>query len=245
MSITAAELILYGVASIPIDDASTTGGAIDLTVRPVFTQFGSSAKLSLTSDGTDTRLVDVVGRLASGAIATETVTLTNAVEVLSVNTYERIESVKAQTTSASRTVTLKQGAGGSTIATIPVNEKGVYMFFQRSASSGSITDRYEKAFWKNTDATLSLLGAQVTLTADPAAKIKIGLATAVDDSGTVANRTTAPGGVSFVDDGVAQNVPGTDLAAGSAIGTWVNEHLAANDAAQKSTFTTQLSGSST
>ena len=121
MSITAAELILYGVASIPIDDASTTGGAIDLTVRPVFTQFGSSAKLSLTSDGTDTRLVDVVGRLASGAIATETVTLTNAVEVLSVNTYERIESVKAQTTSASRTVTLKQGAGGSTIATIPVN----------------------------------------------------------------------------------------------------------------------------
>src|SRR3954463_12351177 len=98
MSIVATDLIFYSCASVPTDDASLTGGAIDATMRVGGTQLSSAAKLALISDGADTRSVDIVGRLASGAVATETVVLTNAVEVLSVNTYERFLSVKAQTT---------------------------------------------------------------------------------------------------------------------------------------------------
>src|SRR4051794_19809861 len=115
MSIVAADLIFYSSASVPTDDASTTGGAIDATMRVGGTQLSSAAKLAFISDGTDTRSVDIVGRLASGVVATETVVLTGAVEVLSANTYERFLSVKAQTTSGTRTVTVKQGSGGSTV----------------------------------------------------------------------------------------------------------------------------------
>jgi hypothetical protein len=245
MSIVASELIFYSSASVPTDDTSTTGGAIDATMRVGLTQFSASAKLALISDGADTRNVDIVGRLASGVVASETVALTNAVEVLSANTYERILSIKAQTTSGTRVVTCKQGSGGSTVATIPLNEKGVHIQFQKSTSESGTAVRYEKQFGKNTNGTNSLLGANVTLTADPQAVIQIGLATAVNGSTTTTNRKTAPAGISFVDDGVAQNVPGTDLAATDAIGVWIQQTLAANAAAAKSTFTLQLAGSTT
>lgn len=246
MSIASTDLILYGPASTPEDDTSTEGGAIDATRRPEFTQFSGSAVLSMISDGADTRNITIEGRLVTGVYDTEVVALTGAVEVLSTKTWERILRVTAASTSASRTITLKQGAAGTTIATIPVNEKEVYALFINSASDPSVIKiRYEKVFWKNTHGTLTLTTSTVTLTADPSAKIFIGLATSVNDTGTVTDRTTAPGGVSFVDDSVAQSVPGGgNLAAGDRIGVWVRQTLAAGNAALKTTFTTQLAGNS-
>lgn len=244
MSIASTDLLFYSCASVPTDDVSTTGGAIDATMRVAFTQFSASAVLSLQSDGADTRNVDIVGRLASGAIATETIALNGTTPVLSANTYERIHSVKAQTTSGTRTLTAKQGSGGSTIATIPVNEKGFHIQFQRSTSESGIATRYEKQFALNNHGSLSLLGAQVTLTTDSQAVIQIGASTTINDTGTVTNRKTAPAGVTFVDDNVAVNVVGTDLAAAAKQGVWIQQTLAANAAAAKATFTLQLAGSS-
>lgn len=241
MSIVAAELIAYGPASQPTDDTSTSGGAIDALTRPVFTQFTANAKLALISDGADTRSVDVVGRDATGAVVSETIVLTGATEVLSVATFERIQSVKAQTTSGTRIVTAKQGSAGATIGTIPLSEKGFYMMFRNAASAGTSKLRYEKLFWKNTNATLTLNSAQVTLTADPSTKITLALAASKNDSGSVANRLTSPG-LTFVGVGVAQAVPGNTLEAASAIGTWILQTLGINDPALKSSFTTQLDG---
>jgi hypothetical protein len=247
MSILTTDLIAYGCASRPTDDVSTTGGAIDATTRPVFTQFGANAKLSLTSDGTDTRNVTITGRDAGGAYITETVALTNAVEVLSANTYERILSVIAASSSGTRTVTCKQGSGGSVIATIPVNEVGFYAMFINAASDPSvIKTRYEKLFWKNTNGSLTLTSSQVTLTADPSAVTQMGIAGSLNDSATVANRLAAPGGITFVGTGVAQNVPNSqNLTSGAGIGVWIKQTLAAANAALRSTFTTQLSGNTT
>lgn len=244
MSIVTTDLICYGCASIPVDDASTTGGAIDITRRPVFTQFTSSAKLALISDGSDTRNVTIAGRDSTGALSTEVVALTNAVEVLSVNTYERIQSVNAASSSGTRTVTLKQGTGGTTIATIPVNEVGVYMMFQNSFSSTGTQVRTEKLFWKNTNGTLTLTSSTVTLTADPDAKITIALAASLNDSTTISDRTQSTG-LTFSDDGVALSLPSSgNLAAASRIGVWIKQTLGASDPALKSTFTTQLAGNS-
>jgi len=246
VSILATELICYAPASIPTDDTSTTGGAIDLTRRPVFTQFTAGAKLALISDGTDVRVATIVGRDATGAVLTEAVTLTNAVEVLSVNTYERIQSVNLGATSGSRTVTLKQGTGGTTIATIPINEVGIFMMFQNAFSTTGTQTRHEKLFWKNTTATLTLTSSQVTLTADASALITIGVHTAINDTSTIANRLAVPGGISFVGVGTAQNVPGGgNLAATDKIGVWIRQSLAINQAAQKNSFTSQLSGNTT
>lgn len=250
MSISASELIAYASADLPTDDVSTTGGAIDLTRRPVFTDLTANSSVDIVSDGTDTRNVTITGRGTNGSVIQETLALNNTSTVDGANTYERIEKVEAATTSSTRTITVIQHSTSATISTIPPTEIGFYRMFRNSASSTSGTsNRYEKFFYYNSDASLNLLSASVTLTASPGNDanhtIQIGLSTAQNDTGTVTNRTTAPAGVTFVGLNTAQNVPGTDLGSTSEIGVWVEQTLAANASALKSTFTTQLAGSST
>jgi hypothetical protein len=242
MPITSSDLVLYNSANMPTDDTSTSGGAIDTLRRPVFTQMTANAQLALVSSGSDTRQVTITGRRADGTYTSETVTLNGTTEVLTTNTYERLLRAEASATHASNTITIRQGSGGSTLATIPPNERGVTAMFINSASESSAVNRYEKVFFRNNHASLTLQSAKVTLTADPASKIFIGLATSKDDSGSVTNRRTAPSGITFVDDNVAVDVPGGTLEAGSAIGVWVRQSLAANDSPVRSTFTLQVSG---
>jgi hypothetical protein len=225
----------------PTSDTGTSGGGISTTSRPVFTQFTADARLALVSSGADTRTATVTGRLASGAINTEDVALNGTTEVLTTQTYERILRVTLSATHASNTVTLRQGAGGATIATIPPNETQVTLMFYDSASEAAAVTRYEKFFWRNNHASLTLNNARITLTGDPAARIRIALATAKNDTGSVTNRRTSPG-LTFSDDGVALTVPGGTLEAGSGIGVWVEQSLPANDTPKRTTFTTQLEG---
>jgi hypothetical protein len=142
-----------------------------------------------------------------------------------------------------RTISVKEGAGGTVRATISVNETTRHIAFQNSASDPSTTKaRSEKVFGKNTNGTLTLTAATVTLTADPTGNITIALAASVDDSGSVANRLASTG-LTFSDDSVALTVPGGgNIPAGSAIGVWVLQSLAAAAAATKSTFTLKLQG---
>jgi hypothetical protein len=80
--------------------------------------FSASAKVALISDGADTRSVDIWGELA-GTPKVETVVLTGASEVLSATNFDKVYAVHT-TISASRTITIKQGPGGTTRGTIPV-----------------------------------------------------------------------------------------------------------------------------
>lgn len=244
MPITANDLILYASANMPMNDTDPSGGAIDTTIRPAFTQMTANAQIAVVSDGADTRQITITGRKPDGSLVSETLTLNGTTEVLSTLTYERLLRAVLATTDAARTVTIRQGAGGATLATIPPGEKGVTATFIDSASSDVTENRYEKVFFRNSHATLTLNSAKVTLTGDPAGKIRIGLASAKNDNGQVTNRKTAPAGVTFVDDNVALDVPGNTLEAGSAIGVWVNQTLNAGDAPVRSTYTLRLSGTS-
>lgn len=225
-----------------VDDVSTAGGAVSSVARPTLDQFSANAVASIQSDGADTRNVTITGRLATGAVDTETLALNGVTPVLGSKTWERVHSVVAASGDAARTITFKQGSGGTTRATITPNETTRHIDFQRSSSGASGKDYYSKHFWKNAHATLTLSSAQLTLTVDTSSKVKIGNAPSVGDSATVTNRLTAPSSVTFVDDGVAQSVPGGSLAAGASIGMWTDLTLASNDAALKSSYTTQLSG---
>jgi hypothetical protein len=129
--------------------------------------------------------------------------------------------------------------------TLPPNTLSRSALFRNSASGASATDRHEKVFWRNDNTSLALLDAIVTLTADPDARLMIALATSQNDSGSVANRLTAPPGLTFVDDNVDLNVPGTNLGPGSAIGVWIRQTLPANDVAHDTTFTLQIRGTTT
>ncbi len=242
MPISSSELVLLSCASRPENDTSASGGAIDATRRPSFIQLSTTSALTIASDGADTRSLTVKGRVASGALDTETIVLNGTSNVVGTKVFERIHSADLSTADASRTVTVKQGS--TTLATIPPNEVGFLGLFINAAAEATATVRYEKVFWKNKNASLALSAATVTLTADPDSKIKIGLAPTVNDSVSVSNRKSAPSSVTFVDDGVAQNIPGVNLNAGSAIGTWIQQSLDANNSPLKGNFTTKLEGQS-
>jgi len=247
MPIAASDLIPLGSASRPEDDTSTSGGAIDTGDRPSPMTLAANDDLEVLSSagGDTTQQVTVTCRDTAGAIVTEQVTLTGTTAVIfsTIGVIERVLKCVMDATAVG-IVTLRRSVAGITVDTIPIGELGFFGTFLKSASESGATTRYEKIFWKNNHGTLTLNSAEMKLTADPSSKIKAGTAAAKDDSTSVANRKTAPGGVSFVDDNIAISVPTGILAAAEAIGLWIELSLTADDSPLKSSYTTQLSGTS-
>lgn len=94
------------------DDADPDAAAL--------TNFSATAKVALVSDGADTRIVRVRGKDGAGAPITEDVVLTGASEVLTVADFSLLYCVSVDAVSASRTITIKQGTGGTTRGQIPI-----------------------------------------------------------------------------------------------------------------------------
>lgn len=244
MPIVASELKFFQAANHAEDDTSTQGGAISLTGNVEFTQLAANDDIEALSDNAgDTMNLTITARSTAGAIVSEVKALTGTTAVIfsTIGVVERfLKALLAST--ATGTITIRRSVGGATIATLAPGVLRSRLFFYDSASGAAQTIRYEKFFAKNTNASLTLTSAAIKLTADPAAVIRIGGAPSVDDSATVANRLSAPASVTFVDDNVSQNLPGSALAAASAIGIWAEMTLAASDTPKRNTFTTQISG---
>lgn len=242
MSVVASDLVRYGSANRPNDDASTTGGAIDTADTPEVAKMSTADTVEVLSDGADTRDVTITGRDASGAIVTETETLSGSTPQETATTFERVLKVELSASDGSRTVTVREATTTSnTIATLGPNLTSATAHFRRAESQSSAVERYEKDFWKNENGSAALDSAEVTLTADPASKIKIALAGSKDDSGSETNRLTKPS-LTFSDDSVALSVPTGSLGAGEAIGVWIEQALAADDSPVHNTFTLELAG---
>lgn len=245
MPITQAELKLFGSADMPINDTGASGGAIALTTIVEFTPIGGDGPVGIVSDnaGDTTQSVTITGRLATGVIDTEVLVANGQTRVAGSKVWERILRVSFSAPFAGN-VTVDRNADSQVVKIIPAGVTLMTRLFYDSASEASPVNRHEKIFFKNTNGSLTLTNATVTLTSDPAGKILIGLEASKDGTGSIANRKATPGGVSFVDDSVAVAVPGGSLAAGEAIGIWVRQALGAGDAPTKSTFQVQLAGSS-
>lgn len=243
MPIAAADLIAYEALTRADDDASVIGGAIDPDHRIVFTQLAANDSLeAVSTSASDTQTITVVGRNAAGAKITNNVALTGTTAVtIPGGVHERVLRCSIPT-DAVGTITLRRITAGPTVGTIPPGERGFHAAFVDSASESGIAIRYHKIHWKNTHGTLTLNGAAVKLTADPDARIRMGVHTAKGDSATIATRKTAPGGITFVDDNVSQSVPTGVLAAAENIGVWIEQNLPATDAPHRTTYTTELSG---
>lgn len=246
MPIVAGDLVQYLSASRPEDDVSTSGGAIDLTARPLDAQFSGAARPEIDSDnGGDAMNVTIDGRNAAGEFITETKALNGTSAVLFDATFERILNISIASGPAG-TVTVAEGTGGAVRHTFAPGEQVAAILFQQAASDPSSgKTRYEKTFWKNQHGSLSLTTAEVTLITDAAGLYEIAVSDSIDDTESVTDREDAPSGETFVDDDVAASVPGGSLAAGEAIGVWVKQILGAGEAAAKTTLETQLSGNTT
>jgi len=248
-SIVSADLVPFHAvnsATALDNDASTVGGAIDLLRRPDFTQVTAADTVEvISSSASDTQNCTIEARKADGTVVTETLALTGTTAKIFAGNGAIDRMLKVELASnAIGTITVRKSVAGATYRQIPIGERGFNAIFRKGASAvGSTVNYYVKFFWKNTNSTNALLTALVTESADPSATITHGLAASVNDSGTTTNRITAPGGVTFA--GTAAAVPGTDLAATAAIGTWLNMTLSAGAAAIRSTYTSQLAGSTT
>lgn len=253
MSVVAAELIIYGSANMPENDADAAGGAIATSVRIVpdsaslFNTLNDTVEVVSDAAGDTTQTVTVYGRNTGGSLINEVINLNGTTVVNGATTFERIEKIVV---SAAHTgaITVRKATGDTAIVII---ESGVLTirrpFYNVSAdvSGGSARVFYEKVFYKNTNGTNALLAAAVTESADPEAQVEFALEDAVNDNEATANRLTAPTGISAAFSSAAKNVPGTDLAAGAAIGVWLKLSLPAGDPATKTTYTLQLAGSTT
>lgn len=91
------------------------------------TAFGAGARVALVSDGADIRVASIYG-IVAGVPTLELVTLTGAVEVLSVATFTTVYAVWLSATSGSRIVTVKQGTGGTTRGTIGISKLGCWLW---------------------------------------------------------------------------------------------------------------------
>lgn len=121
------------------------------------------------------------------------------------------------------------------------------LFYNASAdvAGGSSRTYYEKFFIKNRHATLALTAAQVAESADPSGNVTYGLESSLDGSTTSTDRRTAPGGVT-INNTTPKNVANSqNLSSGSAQAVWACLTLAAGAAAAKTSWTPQITGTST
>jgi len=246
MAIVPAELKFYGSGVMAEDDTTGgVGGAVAPTVKIEFTDISPAGTVEILSSagGDISQNVTVTGRNAAGEIITEAKTLNGVTPVAYTLTFERILKV-AMSASAAGTVTLRKTSAGGDLMTL---EPGITTvrrpFYNAAAPASGTKDYYEKVFVKNTNGSLTLTSAVVKEQGDPSGKITFGLATTLNDSGTVANRLTAPGGISF--DSANKNVAnGQNLTAGAVQGVWLKLSLADTDSATKTTYTVRLEGNS-
>lgn len=250
-SIVSGDLLLFLSAGRPTADTGSTGGAIDLDWRPVFTQLAANDDLEVVSSaaGDTTQTATVWARNAGGSIVTEGVTLngTTAVIFSTISTVERVLKFQLSADAAG-TVTLRRSVAGATVGTVPIGERGFQiMFYDSSSDPGTTIVRYEKMFAYNVNSTNNLLGATVELDADPSTVLNIRLEDAQNDNNSAADRLTEPtgNGGSWVGVGTAIAVPGTDLALSSGIGTWVRQSLTTGNSPIRASFDMIIAGSTT
>ena len=251
MPIASTDLVQYASANMPDTDTGTNGGAIDTLRRVDFTQLAANDDIEvISSSASDTQNCTITGRNAAGQVVSETKALTgtSAAIFATLGVIERVLTVELAS-AAIGTITVRRSVAGATVRTIPVGERGFMALFRKAASDPSVQkDYFVKVFLKNIHGSLSLLNATVKQSADPDARITHLLASAVNDSATTADRVTAPGAANTQDpdtfDDTDKTVPGTDLAAGAAIGVWQRLRLPSADPPHRSTYDLQLTGQS-
>ncbi len=250
MSILDSDIKVYGSAVMPDDDVTNQiGGAIALTKKVEFTDIAPTGLVEMVSDnaGDTTQNVTIHGRNAAGELISEQKTLNGLTVVDFTTSIERILKV-IMSASATGTVTIrKDGDAGNLVTLEPGIAEVRRPFYNAVAPDSGTVKYYEKIFFKNEHATLTLTSAVMKEQADPTTKIAFAVESSLDgsdDNGAGNNRKVAPGGYTF--DSADKNVANSqNHTAGAAQGVWIELTLTNGDPATKSTYTLRESGNTT
>lgn len=235
------DMVLYASANMPSDDTATSGGAIDPDTRLELTQIVTPTALEVLSSATGdtTQQVTVRARDTLGVVVSQTVTLTGTtpVDLSTLGTIQRVLKVSLNA-DCTGTVTVRGDGGSPTVGTIPAGERGFLCVHREgSASPSAIQDFYYKGFWKNTGAA-TLTAPLLEETLDTPDRVTFAVPAAINDSGSVANRKTAP---ALTFNNSAKASP-SSLGPGDAVGVWFKFSHPAGEGGQATNLGTRISG---
>lgn len=254
MAITSENLVFYASANMPESDSTTSGGAIDVDTRIIFTDISAADTVEVVSAnaGDTTQTVTITGRRADGVIVSDALSLNGTTVVTSTETFERILKV-VMDSDAAGIVTVRKQSDNVTIGNIPIGERGFRRPFYDAtayATGGGAKVLYEKIHLANIHSTLALLNAAIEATSDPSSLLAFRLEDALNDTNSATNRLTAPTGLDANSwDDSSKSVPGGYLGASGSgedtIGIWIQLSLSESQAPGESSYTLTVTGSST
>src|SRR3990167_2960199 len=198
MAPVAADLIFYPSASSPFDDISTTGGAINTAGRLMNAILTTREKLNyVSSSASDTTVEVTVRGLSFGGLDTiERITLNGTTVIKGKAEFRRILDI-ALSAAAVGTVTISKQSDSSSLRTVAAGITRYTTLFKFAYPlEGDDLVRYEKVFVKNTHGADALSEAAIALVSDSGI-LAVGVAASQGDSVSIANRRTAPSGITF------------------------------------------------
>jgi hypothetical protein len=248
MSVVASDIVIYASVNMPTGDTGAAGGDINSGVRVVFDDIVPTSLVEVVSDsGNDTQNVTIVGRDSAGLIQTDTFALSGTTAVSGAQLFERILTATLDGV-ATGSITFRETVTNTGIAVIYPTESGFRRpFYNAIANPAGGADKtlYEKVCIKNNNETNALLTATVTEISSGLYNIvQFGLEPTLQATESVADRTTAPTGVTYYG-AAASGVAGGDLSSLSWQGTWLQLTLTAGTAAQNSYYQLRVQGATT
>ena len=208
MAVIATDIGYFLSAGRPDDDADTSGGAIDLTVRLMDRtntkelNTGSGDTIDVVStDAGDIHVITLKGYGTDGTWIEEDVTLTGAAHEQSTNTFLHLcSAIQAEAGDGAVTVAEYNSGVPSEIFVIAIAEKGAQDLFikaEAEAAGGAEKKLYEKIFCVNEHATGAVISAVAWLSEDEDTELKMDLemtgdSTTTDGAETTTNRVTEP-----------------------------------------------------
>jgi len=249
MAVSATDIVVYGSATMADDDVTTQiGGAIDTTVRLVFTDISPAGLIEVVSSnaGDTTQTLTVYGRNSAGELISEAKTVNGLSVIDFTTTFERL--LKATLSGAGAgTITLRKDGNAGDLMVFEAGVTEIRRPFYNAVAEGSGGAQrtyYEKVFFKNNNGTSSLTNAVISEFADPTTKVTFDLESSLngtDDNGGGNNRQVAPGGYTF--DSAAKDVANSkNHSPSSAQGVWLKLTLDPGDLATNSYYTLRETG---
>ena len=255
MALTASDIVLYGSVNMQEDDVATPqGGAIDTTIRVVFTDIVATdiVEAISTQPGDSSQTLTVYGRNAGGSIVNEALSLNGIIPVTGSTSFERILKADISGTGPTGIVTLRDDATIMRFETGVTEIRRPFYNVSADASGGAAKIFYEKIHVKNNNTVSSLLtpfakesgDGTEAVGADITFDLETGLG-APDTGNTSTNRITAPN-VTGMSSGVFNDTNKAfpaDLGAADTLGIWLKLDLPAGTVATNTTYTLSISGS--
>ena len=175
MSVSASDLQLYGSANMPEDNVSTSGGAIDLGTKVVFTPLAAADTINVVSDdaGDTDQTYDIHGYDSAGNKVSEGFSIAGLTPDTGSQTFERITKiVKTGGSALAGTLTWTRQTGGATIVTMESAADASAgteidtvrtMFFNAASDPDVDVVLYEKCFMRNDNGVTTLTDAVARL----------------------------------------------------------------------------------